>query len=84
MPCIPTTLAFDNIDRLEETLTGAGTSHRVNGIIIQPEVQTVLQEKERKALEKIRSRSISPTTSLSYPSILLVKRGQTACRARQQ
>ncbi|CAG9821970.1 unnamed protein product [Phaedon cochleariae] len=33
---IPTVLAFDNIDRLEETLKGSGTSHRVNGIIIQP------------------------------------------------
>ena len=28
---------WDNIDRLEETLSGAGTSHRVNGIAIQPE-----------------------------------------------
>ena len=36
---ISTTLAFDNIDRLEETLSGAGTSHRVNGIIIQPRIQ---------------------------------------------
>lgn len=33
---IPTVLAFDNIDRLEETLKGSGTSHRVNGIIVQP------------------------------------------------
>jgi len=39
-PCIPTTLAYDNIDRLEETLSGGGTSHRVNGIIIQPQVAT--------------------------------------------
>lgn len=29
-----TSLVWDNIDRLEETLSGAGTSHRVNGIII--------------------------------------------------
>jgi hypothetical protein len=35
-PCVPTVLAFDNIDRQEETLSGAGTSHRVNGIIVQP------------------------------------------------
>lgn len=34
--CIPTVLAFDNIDRLEETISGSGTSHRINGIIIQP------------------------------------------------
>ena len=32
---IQVTCAWDNIDRLEETLCGAGTSHRVNGIIVQ-------------------------------------------------
>ena len=32
---INTTLAWDNIDRLEEILSGVGTSHRVNGIAIQ-------------------------------------------------
>lgn len=31
-PFVSTTLAWDNIDRLEETLSGAGTSHHVNGI----------------------------------------------------
>ena len=30
-----TTLAWDNIDRLEETISGKGTSHRVNGIAVQ-------------------------------------------------
>lgn len=34
-PSVPTVLAFDNIDR-QEVLSGAGTSHRVNGIIVQP------------------------------------------------
>ena len=34
-PYISTSLAWDNIDRLEETLSGGGTSHRVNGIAIQ-------------------------------------------------
>ncbi len=29
-------MAWDNIDILEETQTGGGTSHRVNGIIVQP------------------------------------------------
>ena len=33
---VNTTLAWGNIiDRLEETLSGTGTSHRVNGIAIQ-------------------------------------------------
>ena len=35
---VNTTLAWDNIDRLEETLSGEGTSHRVNGIAVQPRV----------------------------------------------
>jgi len=34
-PHVSTTLAWDNIDRLEETLSGEGTSHRVNGIAAQ-------------------------------------------------
>ena len=34
-PFTNTTLAWDNIDRLEETLSGEGTSHRVNGIAVQ-------------------------------------------------
>ena len=33
-----TNLAWDNIDRLEETLTGKGTSHRVNGIAVQAKI----------------------------------------------
>lgn len=37
-PYIHTTLAWDNIDRLEETLSGGGTFHRVNGIAIQQQV----------------------------------------------
>ena len=35
---VMTTLAWDNIDRLEETLSGGNTSHRVNGIVVQPKV----------------------------------------------
>ena len=30
-----TVLAFYNIDRLEGTLSGGGTSHRANGIAVQ-------------------------------------------------
>ena len=46
-PRVPATFAFDNIDQIEETLSGGGTSHRVNGIIVQPQVDTVpLRPKE--------------------------------------
>ena len=37
-PNVFVNLAWDNIDRLEETLTGKGTSHRVNGIVVQAKV----------------------------------------------
>ena len=59
-PCVPTALAFDNIDRLEETLSGGGTSHRVNGIIVQPQVSTAkIPPKEVTVVTK-KSRSIAP------------------------
>jgi len=32
---IQATVAWDNIDRIEETHYGAGTSHRVNVIVVQ-------------------------------------------------
>ena len=44
-PLIPTVLAYDNIDALEETLSGAGTSHCINGIIVQPAVSTCATER---------------------------------------
>ena len=34
-PQVSTTLAWDNIDRLDDTLSGEGTSHRVNGTAVQ-------------------------------------------------
>jgi len=37
-PCVPTVLAFGNIDRVAETLSGAVTSHCVNGIVVQIKV----------------------------------------------
>ena len=63
-PYIMTTLAWDNIDRLGETLSGSGTSHRVNGIAVQarhfgpslPPPPGIVQARTRK-------RSIDPSVS---------------------
>ena len=44
-PLIPTVLAYDNIDALEETLSGEGTSHCVNGIIVQFVVSSCVPER---------------------------------------
>lgn len=40
-------LAYDNIDRQEEVLSGAGTSHWVNGIIVQPTSMTCAPPKPK-------------------------------------
>ena len=42
-PHISTSLAWNNIDRLEETLSGGGTSHRVNGIAINTSSTNVFE-----------------------------------------
>ena len=66
-PCVPTTVAFDNIDRLEATLSGGGTSHRVNGVAVQPTVSTVQPNKEAGASRKERRRSITPINVMLPP-----------------
>ena len=38
MPYVFTNLGWDNINQLEETLTGKGTTYRVNGIAIQAKI----------------------------------------------
>ena len=63
-PGVFTTLAWDNIDRLEETLSGAGTSHRVNGIAVQSKVAGSVPEKVLPEITKSKIRSITPTASM--------------------
>ena len=57
-PSVPTVLAFDNIDRQEEVLSGAGTSHRVNGIIIQATSMTCATPPPVTINKKDRRRTI--------------------------
>jgi hypothetical protein len=56
-----TTLAWDNIDRLEDTLSGEGTSHRVNEISVQSMVAGSVPEKVLPEVTKSKKRSITPT-----------------------
>ena len=54
-------LAFDNIDRLENTLSGGGTSHRVNGIAVQHAVYGPhLESITLPRVEKSKQRSFAP------------------------
>jgi hypothetical protein len=58
-PCVSTTVAWDNIDFQEETRTGAGTSHRVNGIIVQPLVYgPQLPKQKSDELKRNKQRSL--------------------------
>ena len=59
-PGIFTNLAWDNIDRLEETLTGKGTFHRVNGIAVQARIcGPFLPRVELPRVERKKQRSVS-------------------------
>ena len=59
-PYVFTNLAWDNIDRLEKTLTGKGTSHHVNGIVVQPTVYGPhLPNHELPHIEKQKQRTIT-------------------------
>ena len=54
----PASLVYGNIDRLEEMLLGSGTTHRVNGIVVQkPFIGPKVQHK-RIMVPKTRQRSI--------------------------
>lgn len=53
-----TTLAWDNIDRLEETLSGEGTSHRVNGIAVQAKPTDPVPAQPLPAVTRTKKRSI--------------------------
>lgn len=67
-PYISTTLAWDNIDRLEETLSGAGTSHRVNGIAVQARhFGPNLPPEPAIELTRTRKRSIDPLVQSEVP-----------------
>jgi hypothetical protein len=59
-----TNLAWDNIDRLEETLTGKGTSHRVNGIAVQPKIYGPhLPDITPTTMKKTKQRTITASST---------------------
>ena len=74
IPGIPTGLAYDNIDRPEETLSCAGTSHRVIGIAFQPKAATV-QPQNINFLPKGKRRSIQ-TDNVPLPHYKITEKLQ--------
>ena len=57
-------LAWDNIDRLKETLSGGGSSHRVNGIAIQAKIIGPQPYKPDHVVPKTKKRSIDPQSRM--------------------
>ena len=68
-PYISTTLAWDNVDRLEETLSGEGTWHRINGIAIQTrhfgpdlprvDVTPILSKSKKRSIDVVLDKELS-------------------------
>lgn len=70
---LPTTLVWDNNDFTEETLSGKGTTHVANGIIIQNRsILDPVNLREKVNLSKKASKS-SPPSSVIEPFILAKK-----------
>ena len=59
-PFVFTTLAWNNIDRLEETVSGEGTSQRVNDIAMQKKIVGPMPEQVKHGVIKSKKRSIGP------------------------
>jgi len=55
-------LAWDYIDRLKETLTGKGTTHRFNGIAVQAKVYgTYVPKASLSKIDKQKQRTVTMT-----------------------
>ena len=60
-PHVPATVSWDNVDRTEDTLPGAGTSHRVNGIVVVLSVSGQAPTLQLQTnIPKDKQRSIKP------------------------
>ena len=67
-PNVFVNLAWDSIDRLEETLTGKDTSHRVNGIVVQAKVYGPFVPELIFSILKRRSRDQSVLSTRGWKS----------------
>lgn len=74
LPHKPTTLVYDNIDINEETLTGEGTTHKVNGIIFQNSYVSVAVQPTSSTPISKRARSLKAPEMLCLPPFILGKR----------
>ena len=62
-----TTLVWDNIDFGEETLSGSGTTHSTNGIIIQRSAESDLELQPLPSMRKTKRRSLPTAPVMLEP-----------------
>ena len=60
---ILTIVAYDNIDGLEETLSGGGTTHRRNGIIVQPIAKSKNKQWQSQKINTTQVKDLSHLSS---------------------
>lgn len=71
-----TVLVYDNIDFAEETITGAGTTHHTNGIMIQLKQQDIpVVLPNDTAIPRTHVRSYQPAPSNIQPFFITNKQG---------
>lgn len=72
-----TVLVYDNIDFAEETLSGAGTTHHTNGIMIQLKKEEIplLATIEAENMPRTSNRSFQPVQSEIAPFYVTSKHG---------
>ena len=70
VPEVFTILAWDNIDRAEEILSGEGTSHRVNGIAEQERITNVVPV-QPSIVSIVNANSISYMPTINAPATQL-------------
>lgn len=78
-PGLPTVLVFDNIDFCEETLSGSGSTHHVNGIMFQADSSNsptarIEQHLQSTPISK-RPRSVNPPALILEPFVLGQRKG---------
>jgi len=66
-------IAWDNIDKCEETLSGEGSTHRVNGIVIQQRVEGPIEREQPLPAGKDRRRSVE-IVELPLPNYVVQQR----------
>ena len=81
----PTILVWDNIDFGEETLSGRGTTHHINGIMLQSSVAEPVSRTNRQPQQKgVSSFKAPPSTPVQQMSVWMSLKRSNVHSQREQ